>query len=308
MADEIAVAEPEASTGESAAPQIEEAVSNPTESQLLGNATGPNDAYSLLEQAMQSQLGDENATEGASTPETPQIPGGFENALSISEFVREPQHVEQAIRAADEVWRVAAGQQPVTSLLEGMRSANPTGYEKIVRDLIPYIEQITGKKFGADPAAPPDPRDQRLSALEQQYRAEQQQRQQQAYQEQVNVARSIANDFLAQTLKGTFAEGNEAFVLAQCAGKAGIPEQQMVQQLLAGNTKPLETALKAVQKEETARLRKYNENLVKQYRTLKTSVPGVKGTGASKGDPNEEAYRPGETAIEYATRRFNAGA
>ncbi len=176
-----------------------------------------------------------------------------------------------------------------------------------MRDLIPYIEQVTGQKFGINQDAPPDPRDQRLSALEQRYQAEQQQRQQEAYQQQVGAAQKVATDFLANSLKGTFAEGDNDFILSRIGQVAGIPEQQMVQQLLAGNTKPFETALKAVQKEETARLKRYNENLVKSYRTLKNSVPGVKGTGASKANANEEAYLPGETAIEYATRRFNAG-
>ena len=273
---------------------------------LVETPIDPNDPYSLLEQAMNKELGEVPAAEVAKEGEAPAVPPEFAKALEISEFVKSPEHIEQAIRAADEVWKVSSGQIPASQMLENLRAANPQQFEPILTNIAQYIEQITGLKFGqSGEVTPPDPRDQRLTALETRYQQEEQGRQQQAQRQQVQAASKVANEFVTTALKGSFAEGNESHFLAMCEGKSKLPQGEMVRELVAGNTKPLETALKAVRAEETARLRSYNDRLTKNYRTLQSAVPATKATPL-KGTANDEAYLPGETAVQYAMRRFNA--
>ncbi len=102
-----------------------------TETPATETQADPSDPYLLLQEAMKSQLGDEPAPEATKTEETPAIPAELQNVFNVSDFVKSPQHVEQAIRAADEVWKVAAGQVPASSMLEGMRAANPQATKRL---------------------------------------------------------------------------------------------------------------------------------------------------------------------------------
>ena len=93
-------------------------------------------------------------------------------------------------------------------------------------------------------------------------------------------------------------------MLQQAGAKAGIPQEQMVEMLLQGKTDKLEAAFKAVQKDETARLRAYNANLVRQHNTLKNAVPASKGApvSASKVANGVLPRKAGESDVEYGLR------
>ena len=312
MADEIVVADGGGAQVDSPAP-VESVVDTPVASAdpAAGSvATDPNDPYSLLESAMTAELGDEPDAPAPDAPVEGQqlaVPEAFQQALTISEFVKSPENVQQAVRAADEVWKVTSGQAPASGLLEGMRAANPQGFERVIGELIPYIEQITGKAFGAAPEAPPDPRDARLQAIEQRFQAEEQQRQTAAFNQQVGKAREVGMNFLTEKAKGSFLEGSEQYVWQQIGAKADVTPEQMTQMLLTGKTEKLEAAFKSVQRDEATRLKAYNANLIKKHRTLGNAVPAVKGAPQGNRNASSEfdAYLPGETSVQYATRQFN---
>lgn len=288
------------------------------------------DPMAALQAAMDSEFpADAPATEPEGNQAAPAAE--FAPLLGISGFVREPQHVESAIRAADEVWKVASGQLPARALLEGLKSANPQQAEAIAADLREYlgvpaqsvnpldalkqsnpqvyaaIADYYQKQTGKSLDAAADPRDARLAQIEQQFAQQEQQRQQEAWQGQVRAADEAAHAFLDEKLKGTFLEGSNDHLIGLMAQKLGKNLNQSMQEVLQGNTKSLEKVLREVQKEETARLKKYNENLIKKHRALANGVPAVKGAPV-KSEPGSPAYKEGETAIQYATRLWNESA
>src|SRR6202789_953424 len=139
------------------------AIEQPGAGEAGAAATAQPDEFAALSGLFGDLKDDEPAAAGVVDPNAPNagaaLPDVVSKALTISDYVKEPAQLESAVRAAQELWDVAAGKVPAASMLEGMRANNPAGFEKMVlNDLIPYIEQITGKKLGApDANAAPDP-------------------------------------------------------------------------------------------------------------------------------------------------------
>jgi hypothetical protein len=222
------------------------------------------------------------------TPETPPVADEFAKVLGISEYVREPAHVEAAVRTAGEVWDVVSGKSQASALLEGMRSQNPTQYEKTVReDLIPYIEKITGQKFGAQ-AEPKSPEQQRIDALEAQWNQQRQAEQQAQIQQQVQRASAVLVQKADEALKGTWLEGRAKDILGELAPHMGMSEEQAVKALLSGNTAMVDKAVKALLEQKEAQGRAYSRWKIAESRKLKTGVPAGKGNPRS-GEPELEA-------------------
>lgn len=312
MADETAVAEPSGVVEPVGTSVVEPvAAETPTETPAVETQTDPNDPFGALESAMKAELGEETPAADANVAQVADpnaIPDQFQQVLGISEFVRTPEALSQAVHAADEVWKVANGQASVANLLEGMRAGNPQGFERVVNDFAQYLEQITGRKLTDQAATPPDPNQARISRIEAEFARQQEERQAAQWNQQVNAARTKATEFITAKAKGTFAEGQEAYILQQCATKAGIPEQQMVEMLLSGKTDKLEAAYRAVQKEEVTRLQAYNANLIKKHRTLANGVPASKGAPARTPGTNEAPSRKeGESDLAYSTRLWDSG-
>lgn len=297
----------------------------------------PNDPLAALQAAMDAGLGvDDPAPDPNAVvdPNAAAIPEQFQQALQISEFVKSPETVQQAVRAADEVWKVATGAIPARTMLEGFKNSNPQQYEAIVADLKDYLgasanpaaanplaelqtanpaafKQIadfykaqTGKDLGGSQ----DPNQARLDALEARYAKDEQDRQTAQFQQQQQVAHTKGVEFITSKLKGTFAEGQEAFMLPLIAQKLGDPNAAM-QEILSGKTGSLEKALAAVKKELAPVIKAFNANLVKQHNALKNTTPATKNApaGAPKGVPAEMAAKPGETAAEQIDRLVKAG-
>jgi hypothetical protein len=294
-----------------------------------------------LDAAMAAQLGQDPAAvtdpaQGAADPAA--IPEAFRPALEISPFVTSPEGVQQAVRAADEVWKVATGQLPARTMLENFKTTNPQQYQAIVQDLSSYIQETTGQSLtgaaspldglktshpqvfsaiqqfvkqnaGVDIGGEADPRDERLSAIERTFAAEQEARQVAAWNEKVATARTKAIDLLSSKTKGTFAEGQETYLLQLCGAKSGIPEQQMIDMILQGKTEKLEAAYQSVVKEEVARLKTYNANLIKRHRTLASAVPaaGAQASKAAPGKGKEMPIVPGESLAQRAERAQREG-
>lgn len=229
--------------------------------------------------------------EAPATPETPAtIPAEFEQALGISEYVKDASQLQGAITLADAVLKVQNGQAPISGLLENFRAQNEATFVKTVQEnLIPYLEHITGMKL-MDPAAAPQtdktPEQQRIDAIEAQFQRQEQERQQAVVQQQVQQAQGVLLQAADNALKGTWLEGKGKDYVAQLAPHMGMSEDQAVKALLAGNTAMVDKAVKAMMAQKEAEGRAYAKWKIAESKTLKAGLP------AGKGNPRQAA--PGE--------------
>lgn len=302
----------------------------------------PNDPFAALQSAMDAALPKDDAVDPNAQPPDGQnaaIPEQFQQALEISPFVTSPESVQQAVRAADEVWQVATGQIPARQMLEGFKNTNPEQFQAIVADLKDYLgvtgaqpsplaelQQANPAAFkqiadfykattGKDLGGAPDPNQARLDAIEQRFRQDEENRQTAIINQQVDFARSKASEFIANATKNTFADGlTDRFVapgtglLWQKAQQMNIAPDRLTQELLQGNTATLDKLFKAVQKDEIAILKQYNANLIKAHRTLANGVPASKGGAVKAQSANGISSRKdGESDIDYATRLWKEG-
>lgn len=261
---------------------------------------------------MDAQLGKDEPAAPGSPGEPVAIPEAFQQALSISPFVQTPEHLQQAVAAADEVWKVASGQMPASQMLEGFKANNPQAYQSIVNDLVPHlftspeagsvIRQLLAANGFVKSDQPPDPVQQLRSEVEARYAADEQVRQTQQWNEQVTAARGKAMEFLSASAKGTAFEGIEDTIMRMSADKVGVPAQEMVRMLLEGKTGPLEKAFKEVKTELGGLVKRINANMIKQHRALAGGVPAVKGSSRVRTAPDEMKALPGETTAQTVKR------
>lgn len=334
MAEETVVA-PE--TQVDAAPAAAEVTPAATETPAATPETPQDDLFGALDSLLpkdDAPAAPEGTPEG--TPEA-QIPEQFQQMLGISDFVKTPEHVQSAIQAADEVWKVATGQLPARTMLEGFRQANPAQFQAISADIADYLQaqgliqapqnpleglkathpqvynavaQFVQQQTGKALEAAPDPYHQRISDLEQTIAAEREEKEVAAYNAQVDAARSKASEWLGNTIKGTFAEGlTDRYIapnglLWQKAQQMQIPAEKVMGELLSGKTETVEKLWKAVEKDEAAIIRKFNANLVKQHNALKNGVPATKGAPVKKASSDSEfpPQNPGESTVDYGVR------
>jgi hypothetical protein len=216
------------------------------------------------------------------------MPEAVSKALGISDYVKDPAQLESAVRAAQELWDVASGKVPAASMLEGMRANNPAGFEKMVlNDLIPYIEQITGKKLGApDPNAAPDPVAEmraKIADLERRPEIERQERELQQRVQSADTASRAAVEGWIKTGSGIFDGDTDGAIQAIAAQlpKLGIDVNKMMAEQLQGKTDLLEKAYKAAEKAELKRVKAATERLVARSKALRNGVPATKGSAAA---------------------------
>src|SRR5882762_147514 len=142
-----------------------------------------------------------------------EIPEEYTRALAISDYVKEPAHLERAVQAAQEMWDVQTGREPVTKLLEAFRASNPQQFEKMMAEqLIPFVEQMSGKKLGeiATPDRPMTVAEYEQRMQQDQQRA-QQQRQQEDDQRQEAQVRTQAENAGGKHLETLIEAGNGIF-------------------------------------------------------------------------------------------------
>lgn len=262
-------------------------------------------------EAMWGDLKDEPATDPNAAPV---IPEEYSKALSISEYVKEPAHLEQAVRAAQEMWDVQTGKVPATALFEGMRQSNPQQYEKMMLEqVIPYVEQITGKKLGetapVDPNSPEALRAE-LERIKQQPLIEAQQRERQAYVSRAEEAGGKHIETLIKSGNGIFDGDVQAAVQAVGAqfAKLGVSPDDVMKQVMSGNMTTLEKAYKAAERAETLKAKAYSDRIRARYQSLKNSVPKT-GTstapapGSDKPDLTTASGRAKAMAVAFAAGR-----
>lgn len=258
---------------------------------------------------LEAYLADQLKEAPAETPqEAPvEVPEAFQKALQVSEWVKSPDQVEHAVRAADEVWKVQTGQLPAWQMIDAVKSYDPARYEAIVNEIIPYLEQVTGKKFGdGDPNAAPDPVAQLRTEIAQRDQEQRQQQEQYAYQQQVSRAVPVLKQTIADSLGKTFGEENVDYFMSQIPNYAKVNEQEMVAALNRGDKAPLEAAIKAVKTAELKRFASYNKALVQQAKDFRKSVPVAKGAAAIPAPDGKHDLTTTKGRIAYATEAFNS--
>jgi multidrug efflux pump subunit AcrA (membrane-fusion protein) len=187
-------------------------------------------------------------------------------------------------------------------MLEGMRSANPQGFEKVVGDLIPYIEHLTGQKFGAGDAAP-DPVAELRAEIAAQQQQQQEQMLRQAYAQQVNQVAPVFRNAINETLGKQFGAGNEEYFISRIAQI--VPEAKMMDALSKGDMKPLQDAMKQVRTDELKRFKTYSDALIKQSKDFRKSVPAARGGTSVSASTDKFDMKTTEGRLAYANAAFN---
>jgi hypothetical protein len=220
------------------------------------------------------------------------MPEEVTRALGISDYVKEPAHLENAVNAASQVWDVASGKAPASGLLEGMRASNPAGYEKMIReDIIPYIEHITGQKLGGTgEQQAPDPVAQLQAKIAELERAPQVAAQQQAQAAQLSKATADTYAKLDELAKGTYYEGKGKTLgpelLKQFSAMKVNPDAVM-QEVLKGNTATIEKAFKNIQRERIEDAKAYNKWFIADARAKRNGLPASKGNPSGSAAPKD---------------------
>ncbi len=230
--------------------------------------------------------------------QTQGMPEEVSRLVQTSEYVKDAAQLENAVRAAEQLWDVSAGKVPAHSLLDGIRTTNPQQFETVMREsIIPYVEMVTGMKLGAQAAAA-DPVAEMRAELEQLKQRPQIEAQQRQAQERVQRAESASRTAVEAFIKsgsGIFegATDDALNALALQLPKLGINPQAMMQQVLEGRTELLEKAYKSAEKAEMLRVKARTDRLIARAKALKSAVPASKGNAAESIDSQEPP--PGAT-------------
>lgn len=210
----------------------------------------------------------------------------MQKAFAVSEYVKDESQVENAIRAADEVFQVQLGKIPAHQMLEGFRARSPETFEKIVREsLIPYIEHLTGQKLGGAAAAAPDPMA-ALTAEVERLKGEP------ARLESARVANENRADAdtktrthvesLIKSSNGIFdgATDDAINAMVRQLPKLGIDVNKLMADVRAGKTGDLDRAFKAADKEAMLAVKAQGTRLIARSKQVKAALPPGKGNPA----------------------------
>lgn len=223
----------------------------------------------------------------------PAVSEAMQKAFAVSEYVKDESQVENAIRAADEVFNVQLGKIPAHQMLEGFRARSPEQFEKVVRDsLIPYIEHLTGQKLGGAQGEAPDPLKtlqaevERLKGEPARMEAE---RQAVADRNQADTLTNSHVEGLIKASSGVFDDATNDAINAMAAQlpKLGINPNQLMADVRAGKTADLDRAFKAAEKAQLTRLKTMGGRLIARSKTLKAALPPGKGNPAAAAAPGE---------------------
>lgn len=305
--DEI-VAEPTAETSapETATPPAETSAQTelPLDTAMAETPAAEVDEYGELEKLFSDET--KEADPATAPAIDAAIPDTFKESLEISDWVKDPADVAQAVRAADEIWKVSAGEAHVATLFEGLRSGNPERFNSIIPEAIQYIEQITGKKFG-DEGAPETQVDPALKALQDEVRGMRTQEQaraqqaEQAYvQEQNNKISQTMSARVAEVAKGTFLESDANLFqnVLQRLDAAKVSPAKIAADVAKGDFTDIEKAYKAYARDTLNQVKAHSANVKAHYARLRNTSPAAAGSGAGRapstnGQPNRADFPEG---------------
>jgi hypothetical protein len=257
-----------------------------------GTGTTETDEFSALEALYNTQGTEEEAAAAADPNAAGAMPEEVTRILGLSDYVKEPAHLENAVNAATQLWDVASGKAPAAGLLEGMRASNPAGFEDMIRkDIIPYIEQITGQKLGGTgEQQAPDPVAIMQAKLAELERAPQIAAQQAAQQAQLSKATNDTYSKLNELAKGSYFEGKGNTLGPQLLKQFSamkLDTDKVMQQVLKGDTSNIEKAFKNIQKEHLAEAQAYNKWFVGQARAKRNGLPASQGNPSGSAAPKD---------------------
>jgi hypothetical protein len=219
----------------------------------------------------------------------PAVSEAMTKAFAVSEYVKDESQVENAIRAADEVFQVQLGKIPAHQMLEGFRARSPEAFERIVREsLIPYIEHLTGQKLGGAQAAAADPMatmQAELNHLKGQPQRDEEQRVATANRTEADTATRTHVEGLITKGTGIFDGATDDAINAMAAQlpKLGIDVIKLMNGVRTGAQsaiQDLERAYKAAEKEEMARVKAMGTRLIARSKQIKAALPPGKGNPA----------------------------
>lgn len=308
MADEIvADTAPETSAPETATPPAETSAQTelPLDTATAETPAAEVDEYGELEKLFADET--KEAGPAAAPVVDAAIPDTFKESLEISDWVKDPADVAQAVRAADEIWKVSAGEAHVATLFEGLRSGNPERFNSIIPEAIQYIEQITGQKFGGQ-GAPETQVDPALKALQDEVRGMRTQEQaraqqaEQAYVQEQNqkVSQSLSSR-VSEVAKGTFLEGDPNLFnnVLQKLDQLKVSPAVIAANVAKGDFTDIEKAYKAYARDTLAQVKAHSANVKAHYARLRNTSPAAAGSGArsapsTNGLPNRADFPAGE--------------
>jgi hypothetical protein len=230
---------------------------------------------------------EEPAAAAVVDPNAPPAPSeAMVKAFAVSEYVKDESQVENAIRAADEVFQVQLGKIPAHQMLEGFRARSPEAFEKIVREsLIPYIEHLTGQKLGGAAAAAADP----MATMQAEIDRLKGQPQRDAEERTATANKNEADTLTRTHVEGLIKAGTGIFdgatndainAMAAQLPKLGIEVNKLMADVRAGKLGDLERAYKAAEKEAMLRVKAMGTRLITRSKTLRAALPPGKGNPA----------------------------
>lgn len=211
--------------------------------------------------------------------------------LEMSPYVTNAEQLQGAVNDSHLLWDVINGQQPAGNILEGLKTSNNEAWKSVVSGLAQYIAQETGFAF-VDPKNLPqpenvDPMQQRISALEEMHRNEQQTREQQVITQRAQQANGTLRSHVESLVKGSFLEGEDLMPLL--GAKLGDP-LKIIEAVEKGDFSKIDAALKAVKKDEAARYNRYAQRVAAQRKAVANAGPSIdnQGTPAKQRNASKE--------------------
>lgn len=223
----------------------------------------------------------------------PVVSEAMQKAFAVSEYVKDESQVENAIRAADEVFQVQLGKIPAHQMLEGFRARDPEGFERIVtQSLIPYIEHLTGKKLGGAPGEAPDPlatMQAEIDRLKGEPQRAEERRLAIEHHNQADTATRSHVETLIKASAGIFDGATDDAINAMAAQlpKLGIDPNKLMADVRAGKTADLDRAFKAADKAAMLAVKAQGTRLIARSKALKGALPPGKGNPASAAAVDE---------------------
>jgi len=228
------------------------------------------------------EIDTDGAQSGDGSTQTAEPGEALKPYLELSPYINSPEALQGAVQDSHLLWDVINGQVPAGKILAGLETSNPQAWQNIVNGLAQYISEKTGFQFVDPKNAPqsqPDPVQARIDAIEQQFRTQQEERESQLLTQRAVQSQRVLLNHLGEALKGSFLEGEEASVLSQLGQKIGDPIKA-IEAIEKGDFKSIESALKAVKKDEAERYNRYAKRIAAQRKGVANALPKVDNPGS----------------------------
>ena len=205
------------------------------------------------------------------------------------DYIKNPAHIQDAVRDADVLWKISDGKLPVTVILDAAKVQSPQSFPKILADLKAFVEKETGTTITPAAAANLTPEQQQIAALQKRLDDQDAATKNQAQVRRIAAAKPLVTAKIDELLKDSAFEGDGAYFLTLAGNLLRGKETQLVDAVEKGDYKLLETTIKQVRTAEARLLDARIKRLQALYEKKRTTVPNQAAGGASAnngGAPN----------------------